>query len=157
MWTKQLVDFCSPVLDQLALRELIERGDYDRHVRRVRAIYRRRRDRLLAALAVYLPELKFEGVAAGLHVLLELPTAVDDRRVAEAAAREGIRVEPLSRFAVGRPRRPGLVIGYGRLHEAAVEPGVAALAAVVEAVSGRASSGGGSRAAPGAPGPPAHP
>src|SRR5206468_1403897 len=44
---KRLLDDFSPALDQLTLAELLARGDYDRHVRRARAAYRRRRDRLL--------------------------------------------------------------------------------------------------------------
>jgi GntR family transcriptional regulator/MocR family aminotransferase len=127
---KQLLDFCSPVLEQLALRRLIDTGEYDRHVRRVRAIYRARRDRLTAALAAHLPELGVKGVAAGLHVLLQLPAELDDARVMSEAAGDGIRVEPLSRFALERPAN-GLVIGYGRVHEESIEPAVAALAAAI--------------------------
>ena len=127
---KLLLDFCSPVLDQLALNRLLSSGDYDRHVRRVRAIYRGRRDRLTRALAAELPDLRVKGVAAGLHVLLELAPEVDDATVAADARRAGIRVEPLSRFRLER-EMSGLVIGYGRLHEEAVEPAAAALAEVV--------------------------
>jgi GntR family transcriptional regulator / MocR family aminotransferase len=128
--TKRLLDFCSPMLEQLALKRLIDTGEYDRHVRRVRGIYRKRRDRLAAALAAHLPELTVKGVAAGLHVLLELPAKIDDRRVAAAAGEEGIRVEPLSRYALERPVS-GLVIGYGRVHEDALEPAVAGLASAI--------------------------
>ena len=129
--TKLLLDFCSPVLDQLALRRLIEAGDYDRHIRRVRAIYEGRRDLLISALARRLPELRVKGVAAGLHVLLELPAGVSDRAIADDAAREGIRVEPVSRYSLERRGLSGLVIGYGRVHETALEPAVAALARVI--------------------------
>jgi GntR family transcriptional regulator/MocR family aminotransferase len=128
--TKRLLDFCSPVLEQLALKRLIDNGDYDRHIRRVRGIYRARRDRLTAALTTHLPNLRVKGVAAGLHVLLELPPGLDDVRVAAAAAEDGIRVEPLSGFALER-QASGLVIGYGRVHEAALEPAVAALGAAI--------------------------
>jgi GntR family transcriptional regulator/MocR family aminotransferase len=134
--TKRLLDFCSPVLEQIALKRLIETGEYDRHVRRVRGIYRSRRDRLTAALAAGLPELRVKGVAAGLHVLLQLPPGVDDARVAAEAARAGIRVEPLSRFALERPAS-GLVIGYGRVHKESLEPAVAGLAAAIRRVTGR--------------------
>jgi GntR family transcriptional regulator/MocR family aminotransferase len=134
--TKLLLDFCSPVLDQLALRRLIEAGDYDRHIRRARTIYRARRDRVTAALAEQLPGLQVEGVAAGLHVLLRLPPGLDDELVAKEAARDGVLVEPLSRFALERRAASGLVIGYGRVHETAVEPAVTALAdAIGRAVS----------------------
>jgi GntR family transcriptional regulator/MocR family aminotransferase len=130
---KQLLDHCSPSLDQLALKRLLESGAFDRHVRRARATYRRRRDRLAAALADHLPGLRVQGVAAGLHVLVELPAGLDDEAVAAAAARRGVRVEPVSRYAVALRHPPGLVVGYGRVHESAIEPAVDALAAAIRA------------------------
>jgi GntR family transcriptional regulator / MocR family aminotransferase len=132
---KALIDSGSPVPEQLALRRLIESGDLDRHVRRARAVYRARRDRLSALLAARLPDLEVEGVAAGLHVLLRLPPGSDDRRVAAAAAREGMRVPPLSSFAVTSRDEPGLVLGFGRVHESALAPAVAALARALEEAS----------------------
>ncbi|HEY1274145.1 MAG TPA: PLP-dependent aminotransferase family protein [Thermoleophilaceae bacterium] len=135
--TKRLLDFASPVLDQLALRRLMESGDYDRHIRRVRAVYRARRDRLTGALARRLPELEVQGVAAGLHVLARLPDGLDDERVAREAAAAGLLVEPLSESWLG-PRGPhGLVLGYGGVHESAVEPAVEELAAAIERAASR--------------------
>ena len=131
--TKRLLDDFSPALDQLALAELLTRGDYDRHVRRARAAYRARRDRLLAALAKHLPELEVEGVAAGVHLLLRLPGGVSDVAIAAAAARARIAVPPLSAFRVRPSEDGGLVSGYGRLHESAVEAATRALGRVVRA------------------------
>ena len=48
---KTLADSGSPQLDQLALARFIERGELDRHLRRMRGSFRRRRDALIAALA----------------------------------------------------------------------------------------------------------
>jgi len=128
---KLLLDVCSPALDQLALARLIATGEHDRHVRRVRAVYRARRDRLSAALAAHLPGLAVEGVTAGLHALLRLPPGSDDRAVAAAARRAGLVLESLSPMALSHPRPAGLVLGYGRVHESAIEPAVAALAGVL--------------------------
>jgi GntR family transcriptional regulator / MocR family aminotransferase len=128
---KHLLDVCSPALEQRALASFIACGEYDRHVRRARGIYRRRRDRLLTALAKHLPDHDVEGVAAGVHVLLLLPEGVEDVAVADAAERLDVRVPPLSRFALTAPRRGGLVVGYGRMHEDALDPAVAALARAV--------------------------
>jgi GntR family transcriptional regulator / MocR family aminotransferase len=126
--TKRLLDQFSPTLDQLTLAEFVARGDYDRHVRRARAVYQRRQGRLIAALAKHLPELKVEGIAAGLHLLLRTPPGVDDTAIARDAGRAGINVPPLSAFRVKPSNRGGLVIGYGRVHESAVEPAVRELA-----------------------------
>jgi GntR family transcriptional regulator/MocR family aminotransferase len=65
-------------------------------------------------------------------VLLRLPAGLDDESIARDAARDGIHVEPLSRYALVRRGAPGLVIGYGRVHESALGPAVAALASVIE-------------------------
>ena len=62
-----------PALEQIALCELLASGGYERHVRRMRARYRGRRDRLLALLAERAPALVPVGISAGLGVLLELP------------------------------------------------------------------------------------
>src|SRR5262245_21682660 len=61
----------SPVFDQLALADFLKRGELDRHLRRTRLIYRARRDGLMEALRTYLPHLRPQGVAAGLHVMIE--------------------------------------------------------------------------------------
>ena len=61
---KHLLDVCSAPIEQLTLAQLIRGGEYDRHIRRGRTVYRRRRDALMEALRQQLPELPVEGVAA---------------------------------------------------------------------------------------------
>ena len=58
------------VFEQLTLAEFLASGAFDRHVRRARIAYRRRRDRLIARLADR--GLEVSGIAAGLHVLAHL-------------------------------------------------------------------------------------
>jgi GntR family transcriptional regulator/MocR family aminotransferase len=130
---KLLVDIFSPTLDQLTLAEFLTRGLYDRHVRRARSIYRSRRDRLLAALVKYLPELPVAGVAAGVHLLLRLPPGVSDSAIVDNANRSRIAVAPLSGFQLTPTATGGLVIGYGRLHESSIEAATRALAGVIRA------------------------
>jgi GntR family transcriptional regulator/MocR family aminotransferase len=125
---KAAQDSGSPALEQLALAKLIDSGDYDRHVARARHVYRQRRDALIAALARHLPGIEVQGAAAGLHVLLRLPDAVDDVAIQAAAAERGIGVIPLSPMSIsGAPAR-GLVLGYSRLTVERIEAAVSALA-----------------------------
>jgi GntR family transcriptional regulator/MocR family aminotransferase len=100
-------------------------------VRRARKVYRARRDRLIAALETWLPELTIEGVAAGVHLLLRLPDGVDDSAIAEAARRARIAVSPLSIFQLTPSVSGGLVIGYGSLQDSAIEEATRALAQVI--------------------------
>jgi GntR family transcriptional regulator / MocR family aminotransferase len=132
---KHLLDVCSPRIEQRALSHFIRSGEYERHVRRARATYRRRRDALMAALQRYLPELPVEGIAAGLHLLVRLPRAIDAEGVAFRAEQQGVRVTPLSRYTHSKAAGEALVIGYGRIHETSVPPAVRALATALQAGS----------------------
>ena len=89
---KLLADRGSPILDQLTFADFLSRGEFDRHLRRMRPIYRSRRDALLTALAQHLPELEPTGIAAGLHLVAWLPQDLDEATVIAAAAREGVAV-----------------------------------------------------------------
>jgi GntR family transcriptional regulator/MocR family aminotransferase len=128
---KRLLDDFSPAIEQLAFARLLERGDYQRHIRKTRAVYRARRDTLITALAAHLPGLRVSGVAAGLNVTLELPPHTDDRAIEQAALTAGIRLEALSRYAIHDRGDRGLVIGYGRTHESAIPNAVAELSRVL--------------------------
>jgi GntR family transcriptional regulator/MocR family aminotransferase len=113
------------VLDQLALADLIERGELDRHLRRQRRRYRRQRDVLLRALAARLPEVEVTGAAAGLFVVLRLPAGASEGAVLRHARRLGLALEGAGGAA------PCVVVGYANLAEAAIGPAVEALAASV--------------------------
>ncbi|WP_459706829.1 MocR-like pyridoxine biosynthesis transcription factor PdxR [Actinophytocola sp. KF-1] len=108
---KQLTDLgCSP-LPQAAFAGLLRGGGYDRHLRRTRSAYRRRRDALLTAVAEHLPAWQPIGVAAGLHVVLRLPEGTDDSLVSQRLDDAGIHAPALSGYTrLGT--YPGLVIGY---------------------------------------------
>lgn len=120
---KRYADLGTGVLDQLAFAELLAGGGYDRHLRTVRARYRGRRDALVAALARELPAARVRGVAAGLHLYLDLPAGVTEDAVVGAAAARSLRVEPVAGMRL-RPGPPALALGYagvtqGRLSRAA--------------------------------------
>ncbi|MFC7528781.1 PLP-dependent aminotransferase family protein [Actinoplanes sp. GCM10030250] len=120
---KHASDLGNPALPQLVLAELIGSGDYERHLRAVRARQRRRRDALLAGLRAHLPQARVVGVAAGLHLLVLLPGEDSDVELAERVGALGVQVHPLS-WHRQRPGPNGLVLGYAahapdRLAEAA--------------------------------------
>ncbi|MEV0221248.1 PLP-dependent aminotransferase family protein [Streptomyces sp. NPDC050704] len=121
------------VLDQLALADFVVSGSYDRHVRRMRQRYRRRRDRLVAALAERAPHVEVTGIAAGLHAVLRLPPG-SERSAVKAAAWRGLALDGLAEFrhpeAAG-PAPDGLVVGYATPSEFAYGAALDALCAVL--------------------------
>jgi GntR family transcriptional regulator / MocR family aminotransferase len=112
---KSAADAGSPVLEQLAMAELLASGEYDRHVARARQVYRRRRDALVGSVARRLPGLRLDGAAAGLHLLLRLPDTADDIAIVRDAEARGVRVEALSPMSLVAAPERGLVLGYSRL------------------------------------------
>jgi GntR family transcriptional regulator/MocR family aminotransferase len=132
--TKQyVVTWASPSsVDQVALADLLSSGELDRHMRRTRRMYRRRRDALIAALAEYTPRITIEGEAAGLHLVAWLPDGSDEAAIAGAARRRGVAVQTLHRHCTCmRPMPPALILGYAQLSETALRAAVRELAAVM--------------------------
>ena len=125
-----LEDFAAETLGQLTLARFIDSGAFARHLRRVRPIYRARRDCLLAALSAHLPEIRPNGAAAGLHLLLRLPAGLDPDATATAAVQHGIQLEEAAgNYFDAATAPPALLIGYGPLRESALAAGIKALAA----------------------------
>ncbi len=130
---KEANDRGSPVLDQLAFADFLTKGEFDRHLRRMRPIYRERRDALLDALRRYLPDVRTTGASAGLHVLALLPRGVDESAVLDGAAADGVRVTGLTHTYADPSRAPGgLIFGYGQVPVSDIDPGVRAVAKVVD-------------------------
>ena len=119
-------------VDQLTIAELITSGAYDRHVRRARLVYRRRRDALVTALRHHVPEARITGIVAGLHVVVELPQGLEENDVIARATRHGLALEGLDAYsATGQPRSPALVVGYGTPPDHAFDSAIATLCAVL--------------------------
>jgi GntR family transcriptional regulator/MocR family aminotransferase len=126
---KDATDRGTSALDQLALARLIESGRYDRHLRRMRAEYARRRTALVEALAAHAPGVPVTGLAAGFHAVAHLPEGTD---VDVVIARAGERGVGLYSMAANRSDHaaepPRLVFGYGNTPVRAIRDGIAAVA-----------------------------
>ncbi len=130
---KRLTDGPS-ALEQLTMAEFLVSGAYDRHVRRCRLTYRRRRDRLVAALNGDVPEARIRGIVAGLHVVVELPDGQSENEIVAHGARRGLAVEGLHDYSSGTQQHaPALVVGYGTPPDHAFSGAVARLCATLAA------------------------
>ena len=118
-------------IEQEALADLIETGAYDRHLRRMRRLYRARRDLLADCIGRELPGMAIEGAAAGLHLTLRLPAWADERQVLAELRKRGVATEGLSHYAQ-TPLAPSMLfLGYGRASESTLKSAVRALAEVM--------------------------
>lgn len=112
------------VVEQLAMAEFVESGSYDRHIRTMRAEYRRRREQLVAAVAESGSRTIVSGMPAGLHVTLEHPGGEPHP---PSWRRLGIESLELYRHPETESRRAGLVIGFAAPAPSAWSSALAAL------------------------------
>ncbi|MCF6389674.1 PLP-dependent aminotransferase family protein [Mycobacterium sp. MBM] len=122
---------------QLTMADFIAKGSYDKHIRRMRAVYRRRRDILVQALAPY--DVGLRGLSAGLHLQLTLPTGTEAevmRRAGEAGiALSGLRVLRHPDAGPQLPAVDGVVVSFGTPADHAFGAAVAALCGVLDSIT----------------------
>jgi GntR family transcriptional regulator / MocR family aminotransferase len=130
--SKLQADRGSSAFEQLAFADFLNRGELDRHLRRTRHVYRRRRDALAAALHARLAKVAIHGVSAGLHFMIELEPDLDEQAVVAAAARRSVRVYGAGAYrATPRVGSPALIVGYGGICESDISPAVTQLALAI--------------------------
>src|SRR5439155_1328441 len=130
---KELADWGTSALEQLAFTELLRSGEYDRHIRKMRLRYRRRRDALTRALAARTPQLEVLGSAAGLNLFVPLPDEATEEDAIAAAGAAGIGLDGLAMGGYCESSRAaGLIIGYAAVAEHDFEHAAEQLVSVLE-------------------------
>jgi GntR family transcriptional regulator/MocR family aminotransferase len=135
---------------QHAVLAMLKSGDLERHVRRMRLEYARRRAALVEGLsstgsaaadgpgpagAAERVPFRLLGDTAGMHVVLELPVGYPAARLVAAAAVRGVRIYTLDRYYAGPPAMNGLILGYGTATLPQVRRAAAALAPLLTRVT----------------------
>lgn len=127
---RSLADRHSPTVEQAVLADFMEDGHFERHIRRMRALYAARQSALLESASVELGGLlKMTPSEAGMHLVGLLPEGVSDREAARVAAEHGVDAQPLSAFSLrSKTRAAGLVLGYAAFDEREIRAAVRKLA-----------------------------
>jgi GntR family transcriptional regulator / MocR family aminotransferase len=129
---KWLCDRHTPTLEQETLAEFIDRGIYERYLRRVRRRNAARREALLEALHLHIGDrVDVTGDGAGAHVVLWLQHPVAEESVIAHAASHGVGVYGISAYFLNRPRRAGILLGYSRMTENQIREGIRRLSKVL--------------------------
>jgi GntR family transcriptional regulator/MocR family aminotransferase len=134
---REAMDIFPPTLYQAVLADFITEGHFARHLRKMRQLYRERRDALVAAIDGDLgDELRVRDGQAGMHLVATLRQrghGVGDRRLAAQAARQGLWTMPLSSCYLGAAAEQGLVLGYGGTSAGEIREGICRLRGVLGA------------------------
>ncbi len=132
---KRLTDLHSPVLEQLALAHFIEEGHLERHIMKMKRIYRKRREAVIAALATHYPrQLQIYGDVAGLHLVAEFGERALTEQTFADLEEAGVRLYPVERHAIRKGgHQSKVILGYGNLTPEEIEEGVRRIKTVLSA------------------------
>ena len=99
---KQGADLHTSTFDQMVAYEVVHDGFLDEHVKKIRAVYRERRDVMLAALGEYFPpEVSWTHPQGGLFLWMTVPEGLDMEHLFQAALRENVAFVPGDCFYPG--------------------------------------------------------
>jgi GntR family transcriptional regulator/MocR family aminotransferase len=133
---KAAADRQPPGLAQQVLARFIAEGRLAAHLRRMRVLYARRREALIAALQREAAGLLDPGDApeAGLHLAARLLVDIDDEAASQRALARKVHAPPLTSYYAGPKRQRGFVLGFAATSEADMPRAVRGLAAAIQDV-----------------------
>ncbi len=104
--------------DQYTLASFIRSGQLEKHINRMRSLYRSRRDALIDCIKAQkkYSHVKIKEADAGLHFILELNTSLTDSEIVRRCKESGLRISCLSEYYRKTPP-PGhsILINYSSL------------------------------------------
>ena len=123
------LDGILPSVEQAALADFIVQGDYARHVRKMRELYRDRQAFLVSQADTHLTEwLRVPPVTVGMQSIAWLRSDLDEAQIVHAAAAEGVELRALSLYSMRHAMGPALVLGFAMFAEPAIRTAILQLA-----------------------------
>lgn len=124
-----------PKMQQEVLRKFMEEGYFNRHLNRMRAIYKAKHDFITSELKKCRWVQNIHGDYAGLHVLVEVNTKLSEQELCKEALKAGVRVSGISQYYIHGQKNscyPTLLLGYGKLTEQEMLEGLEILGRIIE-------------------------
>lgn len=132
---KQYSDVHTEAISQHVLAEFIQNGDLERHVRRMRRIYAKKRAHLLLELDTYFSgEYKILGQAAGLHIVVHFPGIIFTPELIRRLMKEKIKIYPVADYSLSHREEHlnEIIMGYAHLTLADITDGIKRLSKIFE-------------------------
>ena len=122
-------EISSPVssLEQKMIAEFIASGHFEKHVNKMRKVYKEKRMFLMAALSELGDKIAVTGENAGHHLLVQLKTGMIEENMCVHALKLGVKVYPISTYFInGVPKKyqSMVLLGYGSLSYEEIEEGI---------------------------------
>ncbi|MCS0500866.1 MocR-like pyridoxine biosynthesis transcription factor PdxR [Ancylobacter mangrovi] len=128
---RAIVGRYSPMLEQALVARFMDDGYLAAHVRRMRRLYAHRQEHLLDCLERRLSDwLRATPTNTGMEVIAELAEGLSGRRLAEAAARRGLEILPISALAREAQVDHLITLGFSAFSEEQMDEGVEVLRSI---------------------------
>jgi 2-aminoadipate transaminase len=130
---KQNTDQCAGALGQRLFEEYVRRGWIDEQLVASRSLYRRKCERMLAALEHYMPaDTRWTSPKGGFFSWLTLPDGGDAGDLARRAVDRGVAIVPGSLFFADGSGRNNVRLSFSLVEEAKIDDGIERLASLVK-------------------------
>ena len=101
-------------IDQHILTEFIRKGLFEKHLNRMRKVYRQKLDLVTNLLKIYSNQISLIGGNSGLHVVLRIENGMSEKELVLRAAEANLKVYPLSDYMLVKKEKvtPTIVLGF---------------------------------------------
>lgn len=128
LYQKYFAFYASTVsrIDQEILNRFLSEGHYERHLNKMKALYRSKHDLLLNALKPLMKGFLISGEHAGMHLLLKAKKKLEEQELIDRAESYGVKVYGMSSNEIGedKKRHATIILGYANITELEIEQGV---------------------------------
>lgn len=131
-YEKNASSFSSSVsrVDQKIIREFLEQGYYERHMNKMRGIYKNKHDLLLKELKSIEVISQVKGANAGVHLLVQFQNGMTEEEAVSLAKKEKINLYPVSDYLIQRKiMEPTILLGFATIKEEEIKPAIQRLKA----------------------------
>lgn len=113
-------------IDQAIITKFMEENYFERHLNRMRKVYKSKHDAILQALKQFGSHISIEGENAGLHIVVSMHTKASETDIIENAKKEGIHLYSLSEHYIQKPKEyiPTFLMGFANISEENIQTGI---------------------------------
>ena len=113
-------------IDQEIVTRFLSEGYYERHLNKMKALYRSKHDLLLTALKPFMKGFRISGEHAGMHLLLTAKKKLKEQKLIDLAEAYGVKVYGMSSNEIGEQKKEPatIILGYANITECEIEQGV---------------------------------
>jgi GntR family transcriptional regulator/MocR family aminotransferase len=149
LYKKHLYHYSSTVsrVDQNIMTQFIQGGYFERHLNKMRKIYKNKHDLMIQSLKIFGDKIHIQGENAGLHLVIHFNTDLTEDEIIEIASEHGIKLYGLKKHYISLSNnegqnpddplsndrdpcqivQPSLLLGYANVPDNMIEPGITAL------------------------------